>query len=91
MSRYNTTTPLEAHVLAEKLEKERRTLALVRNRIERLARQSMPPIVQEVVLAQREAENARMRLGVALALVNGVDPWTSEVNTGDRTNGELNS
>lgn len=33
-----------------------------------------PPAVQEVVLARRHLEDARMRLGVALAVVNGNDP-----------------
>lgn len=34
----------------------------------------VPPAVQEVVLATRDLESARMRLGVALAYVNGQDP-----------------
>ena len=34
----------------------------------------VPPAVQEVVLAIRHLEDARMRLGVALAYVNGNDP-----------------
>lgn len=34
----------------------------------------VPPGVQEVVLAVRHLEDARMRLGVALAYVNGKDP-----------------
>ncbi len=32
------------------------------------------PAVQEAVLARRSVEDARMRLGVALAYVNGNDP-----------------
>lgn len=34
----------------------------------------VPPAVQEVVIATRSLEDARMRLGVALAYVNGKDP-----------------
>lgn len=34
----------------------------------------VPPAVQEAVLAVRHLEDARMRLGVALAYVNGNDP-----------------
>lgn len=33
-----------------------------------------PPVVQEVVLARRALEDARMRLGVALTLEQGFDP-----------------
>jgi len=32
------------------------------------------PAVQEVVIARRAVEDARMRLGVALAYVSGKDP-----------------
>lgn len=38
-----------------------------------------PPAVQEVILARRHAEDARMRLGVAQAKSNGVYPWDSKV------------
>lgn len=38
-----------------------------------------PPVVQEVVLARRSAEEGRMRLGVAQAKYNGLDPWASKV------------
>jgi hypothetical protein len=33
-----------------------------------------PPAIQELVLATRDFESGRMRLGVALAYVNGQDP-----------------
>lgn len=49
--------------------------------------EATPPIVQEVILARRHVENARMRLGVALALQNGHDPWASEVAPKENTNG----
>lgn len=38
---------------------------------------SQPPVVQELVLAQRALEDARMRFGVAGALLDGKDPWKS--------------
>lgn len=41
--------------------------------------ESKPPVVQELVLAQRALEDARMRLGVAQAYENGLDPWASQV------------
>lgn len=40
---------------------------------------AQPPVVQEIVLAQRHLEDARMRLGVALALQKGFDPWATKV------------
>jgi hypothetical protein len=35
-----------------------------------------PPVVQEVVLARRAVEDARMRLGVAKTKLAGNDPWS---------------
>lgn len=40
---------------------------------------SKPPEVQELVLAQRHLEDARMRLGVAEAYHKGFDPWENKV------------
>lgn len=40
---------------------------------------SKPPEVQELVLAQRHLEDARMRLGVAEAYHKGFDPWANKV------------
>lgn len=37
-----------------------------------------PPVVQEIVLARRALEDARMRLGVALTLLKGDDPFAQE-------------
>jgi hypothetical protein len=37
------------------------------------------PVVQEVVLAQRHLEDARMRLGVAECYEKGVNPWINKV------------
>ena len=45
--------------------------------IQELETQSKPPVVQELVLARRHLEDARMRLGVAMALERGEDPWQS--------------
>lgn len=45
-----------------------------------------PPAVQELVLAQRHLEDARMRLGVADAYYKGFDPWSSRVDEGSNSN-----
>lgn len=47
--------------------------------IKQLIAISQPPVVQELVIAQRALEDARMRLGVALAYANDMDPWASQV------------
>lgn len=41
---------------------------------------SKPPEVQELVLAQRHLEDARMRLGVAEAFHKGYNPWENKVD-----------
>lgn len=41
-----------------------------------LEKEAGPPIVQEIVLARRAVEDARMRLGVAIGYQNGDDPFT---------------
>lgn len=38
-----------------------------------------PPVVQELILALRHVEDARMRLGVAKTYQLGNDPWTTKV------------
>lgn len=43
------------------------------------AKKAVPPVVQEIVLAQRHLEDARMRFGVALTKLKGFDPWVSQV------------
>lgn len=45
--------------------------------VKEIESRTTPPVVQEVVLARRALEDARMRLGVALTIVNGKDPWNS--------------
>jgi hypothetical protein len=37
------------------------------------------PVVQELVLAQRHLEDARMRLGVAECYEKGINPWINKV------------
>lgn len=62
-------------------------LADIRNRISGLLKytktelvaRSQPPIVQELVLAQRHLEDARMRFGVAEAMLKGHDPWSNKI------------
>lgn len=41
--------------------------------------QSGAPVVQELVLARRHLEDARMRLGVGTAYAKGIDPWVNKV------------
>jgi hypothetical protein len=37
------------------------------------------PVVQELVLAQRHLEDARIRLGVAECYEKGINPWINKV------------
>ena len=53
----------------------RKDLADAIHRIQELVPMVQPPIVQEIILAQRHAEDSRMRTGVALALLKGEDPF----------------
>lgn len=50
--------------------------------------QSKPPEVQELVLAQRHLEDARMRLGVAECYTNNIDPWVNKVEKKEETDGQ---
>lgn len=59
---------------AETLADLRVDLADVIRDVQKAQETCVPPAVQEVVLAVRHLEDARMRLGVALAYVNGNDP-----------------
>lgn len=59
---------------AENLTELRSDLAEVIKKTQKAQETMVPPGVQEVVLAVRHLEDARMRLGVALAYVNGNDP-----------------
>ena len=58
----------------ENLENLRADLADLIRDTQKAQETCVPPAVQEVVLAVRHLEDARMRLGVALAYVNGKDP-----------------
>lgn len=62
--------------------RNRISVLLKYNKVEMIGR-SEPPVVQELVLAQRSLEDARMRFGVAEALLKGFDPWTSQVEKKD--------
>jgi len=57
--------------------REEITTQLVRLKV--IIASSKPPEVQELVLAQRHLEDARMRLGVAEAFEKGLDPWMNKV------------
>jgi hypothetical protein len=58
----------------ENLENLRADLADLIRDTQKAQETCVPPAVQEVVLAVRHLEDARMRLGVALAYVNGNNP-----------------
>jgi hypothetical protein len=38
-----------------------------------------PPVVQEITLALRHVEDARMRLGIAECYEKGINPWVSKI------------
>lgn len=59
------------------VESVRHTLTEVINDIKTLEGSAKPPVVQELVIARRSAEDSRMRLGVAHTLDAGKDPWSS--------------
>lgn len=48
--------------------------------VQELEKQVDAPAVQELVLARRHLEDARMRVGVAMAHLKGQDPWASGFN-----------
>ena len=50
-------------------------------RLKKDTENSKPPEVQELVLAQRHLEDARMRLGVSEAYHKGLDPWANKVSS----------
>jgi hypothetical protein len=58
--------------------RERISELLKYTKVEMIAR-STPPVVQELVLAQRHLEDARMRFGVAEATLKGHDPWANKI------------
>jgi hypothetical protein len=53
----------------------RSALSSVLQQINDLEQLTTPPVVQEIVLARRHLEDARMRLGVALTYTKGENPW----------------
>lgn len=71
------TGPEEGTDNAERLIALRNLLTKDIDDCEDLEKTCVPPAVQEVVLARRALEDARMRLGVALTYVNGKQPFES--------------
>lgn len=62
--------------LARDIVYQREKLAKRIKEMQELEKRAIPPAVQELVLARRSLEDARMRTGVALAYLKGDDPWT---------------
>ena len=61
--------------LEESLVDQRVHLADQIKEVQELSKGVAPPVVQEIILAQRALEDARMRLGVALAYEKDLDPF----------------
>lgn len=61
------------------LDRLREEASYLREAITVRVAQASPPVVQELVLAQRAVEECRMRLGVAEAYEKGLDPWANKV------------
>lgn len=66
---------MDEPTIGGKLVIQRAKLSKRIHELQDLEKQSKPPVVQELVLARRHLEDARMRLGVAMALERGDDPW----------------
>lgn len=71
------TGPEEGTENAAKITALRNLLTKDIEDCEEIESTTVPPAVQEVVLARRALEDARMRLGVALTYVNGNQPFES--------------
>lgn len=63
---------------AENLIDLRTAIASTLGDLEKAKETLVQPAIQEAILAQRHLEDARMRLGVALAYVNGNDPLANK-------------
>ncbi len=61
--------------LESRIKKQRLKLANRIHAIAEMEKEAQPPVVQELVLARRAAEDSRMRLGVALGYLRGQDPF----------------
>ena len=57
----------------------RRDITIILGRLAEYIPGTQRPVVQEVILAQRHLEDARMRLGVAECYEKGVNPWINKV------------
>jgi hypothetical protein len=60
------------------IESVRKDLAKTINDLKTLESQSKTPIIQELVLARRDAESSRMRTGAAMTYEKGQDPFPVE-------------
>jgi len=65
--------PIDEKYIREQLTD---TLQLIRQ----IEASATPPQVQEIVIARRAVEDARMRLGVSEAYGKEFDPWSNQVN-----------
>lgn len=61
----------------------RNSLTADHTAIVEMIKTSSSPVVQELILAQRHIEDARMRLGVALGYEQGNDPWSGNLKKED--------
>lgn len=66
----DTPTTTKLFYLRQKLSKRI-------GQVQELEKELSPPAVQELVLVRRHLEDARMRVGVAMAYLNGDNPWES--------------
>lgn len=60
-----------------RIDNLRNELITVITTVQDLVSEAKPPVVQELVLAQRHLEDARMRLGVARTYEEGENPLGS--------------
>ena len=62
-------------IITDGMNSIRSTLARELSTLSDLQKLTKPPVVQELVLAQRALEDARMRIGVARTLLQGENPY----------------
>lgn len=64
----------------EQLRELRAVLSQAITMTRTLAEDRQPQVGPEITIAARHLEDARMRLGVALAYEVGLDPWSSDIS-----------
>lgn len=69
---------VEAPSMEQVIVNQRQFLSSLIRNLEDAEKMARPPVVQEIVLARRHVEDARMRLGVALTYVKGHNPWVNQ-------------